>query len=505
MTRQLGARTDGQQQAVSTAPSFNKTPVGSATPPLPYPTVARLDNAQATVGSVRLNGRPVLVLDQSKQPTCTGDGPGVAKGVRSGTVNGEVKPVQGSNTVRAGKHGVIRMGDPCTMQGGNNPGIYVRVPAVAGTAHAATGSQGVVVQAETEAERTFLERARHALESAARNYKDRGSESLHGFADHAMAVGGDTALAGGATAAVGAGLSATGIGAPVGVPMAAVGAATTAVGTGVTAVGGAVGAGATALDVAADLALTGNASQLGPLVLGYAKEVALQRVERLLRKVPGADKVLGAVQDGGKGAQGKKPQKDEGKGADKTVQAGGGGTAGNVHVVGSGGGGDCGIKPYKDQKCPEGQQAHHIVPDYALRYGSRGKGAKGQDRIPGMPSLQDGPSICLTGQAKTQGSEHNAAHEGTDPRINALGERADNGGKGLAPIGEILNIAVDEVAKFKPHCADEIKRKTEEAFKDVDRSKYGRTTQQPPKKGTEAHGALERGDQHGSTPNRRRR
>jgi hypothetical protein len=101
----------------------------------------------------------------------------------------------------------------------------MHLPAVAGTAHAATGSQGVVVQADTEAERTFLERARQALESAARNYKDRGSESLHGFADHAMAVGGDTALAGGATAAVGAGLSATGIGAPVGVPVAAVGAA----------------------------------------------------------------------------------------------------------------------------------------------------------------------------------------------------------------------------------------------------------------------------------------
>lgn len=92
--------------------------MGSATPPLPYPTVARLDNAQATVGSVRLNGRPVLVLDQNRQPHCVGDAPGVAKGVRSGTVHGEVRPVQGSNTVRAGKHAVIRMGDPCTMQGG---------------------------------------------------------------------------------------------------------------------------------------------------------------------------------------------------------------------------------------------------------------------------------------------------------------------------------------------------------------------------------------------------
>lgn len=178
--------------------------------------------------------------------------------------------------------------------------------------------------------------------------------------------------------------------------------------------------------------------------------------------------------------------------------------SGGVYSTGSPS--DCGVKPYKDQKCPEGQQAHHIVPDYALRYGSRGKGAKGQDRIPGMPSLDDGPSICLTGQARKTGGEHNAAHEGTDPKIAAAGQRTDNGGIGVAPIGEIIEIAVEEVSKVKPHCTDEIKRKTDEAFKDVDRSKYGRTTQQPPKKGTEARATLERGDAHQrSTRSRRTR
>lgn len=117
-----------------------------------------------------------------------------------------------------------------------------------------------------------------------------------------------------------------------------------------------------------------------------------------------------------------------------------------------------------------------------------------------MPSLDDGPSICLSGNAKTPGSEHNAAHEGTDPRIAAAGDRSDNGLKGLARMGEILDISVEEVAKVKPHCAEEIQRKTAEAFRNVDRDQYGRTTQQPPKKGTEAQGALERGDRHGSTP-----
>lgn len=153
----------------------------------------------------------------------------------------------------------------------------------------------------------------------------------------------------------------------------------------------------------------------------------------------------------------------------------------------------CGIKAYKDLKCPEGQQKHHIVPDYALRYGKRGDDAK---RIPGMPSFDDGPSICLTGGSKVKGSDHNLAHEGTDPKFDAAGKRTDNGEKGVALIGELIDIAVEEVAKVRPECADEVKRKVDDAFKNVDRSKYGRTTQQPPKEGTPAHTAQKNGDSH---------
>jgi len=111
-----------------------------------------------------------------------------------------------------------------------------------------------------------------------------------------------------------------------------------------------------------------------------------------------------------------------------------------------------------------------------------------------MPSLQDGPSICLSGHAKVPNTEHELAHRGTDPRVASAGNQSDNGPTGLAPLGEILDIAIDEVSKVKPHCADEVKRKTEEAFKDVDRSKYGRTTQQPPGKGSTERAALARGD-----------
>lgn len=125
MGNPIGARQCGSFKAVSTAPSVNKTPVGCSTPPLPYPTVQDLANSVSILPSVLLNGDPVYVLSQSTQPSCKGDDAGTALGVRSGTVNGEVKPVKGSTTVRAGGKNVVREQDPCTMNGGNNPGIYV--------------------------------------------------------------------------------------------------------------------------------------------------------------------------------------------------------------------------------------------------------------------------------------------------------------------------------------------------------------------------------------------
>ena len=178
------------------------------------------------------------------------------------------------------------------------------------------------------------------------------------------------------------------------------------------------------------------------------------------------------------------------------------GSGGGYSLGSAGAKEDCGIKPYKKQKCPTGQQAHHIVPDYALRYGTRGDKGK---RIPGMPSQADGPSICLSGGSKNQGSDHNKAHDGTDPRIAKEGKRTDNGTLGTAPIGDIIDISIDEVTKVKPHCADEIKTKTNDAFKDVDRNKYGRTTQQPPKSGTQAQANLERGDSHGKAIPRKKK
>lgn len=118
---------DGSLKAVSSAPSINFTPVGSTKVPLPYPVVADLSNAVSCIENGLFNGWPVLVL-KSSIPECKGDSPGSDKGVKSGTVNGEVKPLAGSPTVRAGGSPVVRHGDPCSMQGENSVGTFVAPP-----------------------------------------------------------------------------------------------------------------------------------------------------------------------------------------------------------------------------------------------------------------------------------------------------------------------------------------------------------------------------------------
>ncbi|WP_080400544.1 polymorphic toxin type 15 domain-containing protein [Burkholderia ubonensis] len=161
MASQLGARKDSAFKAVSTAPSINKTPVGSSTPPLPYPVTEDLSSSLGTVPNVRFNGDPAYVLNQSTQPSCKGDAAGSCKGVKSGTVSGEVKPAKGSSTVRITGKPVIREGDPCTLNGGNCPGIYVTqsAPSVSIEGGKPSASSNPPVKPETPKEEGWWSKA----------------------------------------------------------------------------------------------------------------------------------------------------------------------------------------------------------------------------------------------------------------------------------------------------------------------------------------------------------
>lgn len=141
-SNKIGARKTAAFKAISTAPSINKTPVGPTMVPLPYPTVQDLSTSIRTAKSVKFNGCPAYLLGKSTQPKCQGDERGTGKGIKSGTVSGEVKPVAGCKTVRIEGKQVVRQGDPCTMNGGNNPGIYVTTasPSSAPAKNAIAGS-----------------------------------------------------------------------------------------------------------------------------------------------------------------------------------------------------------------------------------------------------------------------------------------------------------------------------------------------------------------------------
>ena len=175
----VGARKDTAFKAISTAPSINMTPVGPSMVPIPYPTVQDLGNSINTAKTVNFNGKPAYLLDLTTQDRCTGDEAGTGKGVRSGTVGGEVKPVAGSRTVRIeGKH-VVRHGDPCTMNGGNNPGVYVACspptahekPASAGTSSSPPVDQG---------EKNYSSQVVDALRQAGANVADAIASPLEG-------------------------------------------------------------------------------------------------------------------------------------------------------------------------------------------------------------------------------------------------------------------------------------------------------------------------------------
>lgn len=106
-----------QWLVVSDLPDVCKTPMGSSTPPVPYPVTAELTDAIQEVKNVKSNGYPLVVFDQSQLVTTYGDEAGVAKGVKSGTVSGKCFPLEHSNDVRAGKKYIVREGDKFGMNG----------------------------------------------------------------------------------------------------------------------------------------------------------------------------------------------------------------------------------------------------------------------------------------------------------------------------------------------------------------------------------------------------
>lgn len=111
------ARQDGQWTVISLMPDVCKTPMGSSTPPVPYPVTSSLGNSMKTSATVRANSNPVVRFDSSFTPTTMGDAAGAAKGIKSGTVGGQCWPKEKSSTVRMDGKPAVRHGDQFWMNG----------------------------------------------------------------------------------------------------------------------------------------------------------------------------------------------------------------------------------------------------------------------------------------------------------------------------------------------------------------------------------------------------
>lgn len=154
MAKNYIARQDGLWTAISLTPDVCKTPMGPATPPVPYPVTASLGDAVRVVPSVKANGHPVLVLDQSFVPATKGDEPGVAKGVKSGTVGDICEPLEHSTTFRVSGRPVLRHFDTFWMNARNTTGIIIGQPPAASIMAKEADPQPAP---ETEKEQSFWE------------------------------------------------------------------------------------------------------------------------------------------------------------------------------------------------------------------------------------------------------------------------------------------------------------------------------------------------------------
>jgi hypothetical protein len=127
----------------------------------------------------------------------------------------------------------------------------------------------------------------------------------------------------------------------------------------------------------------------------------------------------------------------------------------------------CKIGPYSEMRdiCrASGAQAHHIVPDYTLRYGTRVQGEAGINRIPDLPSFGDGNAICLSGNAATPKSEQNIAQTYTDTQIRDLSIAPDNPIPGTVQLGDVMDAAITGASRAKPACAAQIEAAVEQQF-----------------------------------------
>ena len=121
MANKFWNRKVGKYKVVHCAPSVNKTQVGNAVVPIPYPVTEDMGGAGKVAKNVKLNGKPAYHKG-SNSAEVSGDGQGKLGGIISGTVEAKSEPLLHSFSVKTNKQFIVREGDLQKMQNGNTIG-----------------------------------------------------------------------------------------------------------------------------------------------------------------------------------------------------------------------------------------------------------------------------------------------------------------------------------------------------------------------------------------------
>lgn len=111
-------------KSLCTAPDVCKTPIGNSTPPIPYFVVSQVGDLGGGSSSVKLEGKPTT-LKSSNHKSCSGDEPGTAKGVGSGSTSKKTEMTSYSPDVKCDGENVVRAFDTTTMNNKNTMGMVL--------------------------------------------------------------------------------------------------------------------------------------------------------------------------------------------------------------------------------------------------------------------------------------------------------------------------------------------------------------------------------------------
>lgn len=130
--------------------------------------------------------------------------------------------------------------------------------------------------------------------------------------------------------------------------------------------------------------------------------------------------------------------------------------------------GPCLIGAYGTLKCPKGNEAHHIVPDYTLRIGGRYESSKRIKTNPKLPSLRGGMCICLNKKERKDDfivNEHKEAHK-ADSAIRNLGKTSKV--PGTVKLSTVMRSSIGIMSIVKPECAAQISVAVTAEFAGID-------------------------------------